>query len=190
MKGFRLSKTSWLILSTGVFLVILVGLGLTRSAQIKQQASLDDELKTSQTILDKVQTADLQQQLQDLQDQVDEASSQVDEARQRLHQTVISADVAEKFYDIAGFSNVEITNISTSMISGDSVAGVGLSTITINAVVQGELNDIVNFVINLNNGYTTGFVTSVSVSVADSEESGVSMASIQMSVYSYEEKQS
>jgi hypothetical protein len=188
MKGFKLSKISWLILSTGVFLVILVGLGVTRSQQLKEQSSLDTELKTAQSIADKVQTADLQEQIQTLQDQVDEASTQVEEARQRLKQTVISADVDEKFFSIARYSSVEVKNVSTSTISKDTVAGVELSKTTISTTVIGEVNDIVNFVINLNNGYPTGQVISVSISAGDddAEEANLATGSIQMTVYSYE----
>ena len=44
MKGLKLSKTSWLILSAGVFIVVLAGLGLTRSQQMKEQTKVADEL--------------------------------------------------------------------------------------------------------------------------------------------------
>ena len=55
MKKLKLSKTSWLILAAGVFIVVLVGLGLTRSQQIREQSGLDDELSVTQKRLDNLQ---------------------------------------------------------------------------------------------------------------------------------------
>ena len=187
MKGFKLSKISWLILGTGVFLVILVGLGVTRSTQLKEQSALDSELKTAQSLADKVQTADLQEQIQDLQGQIDEAKTQAEEAKLRLDQTVISADVDEKFFNIAQYSNVKIVNVSMTNISNDKVSGVDLSKTTVSSTVTGALSDIINFVINLNNGYPTCLVNSVSISMnQDQEAVGQATGSIQMAVYSYE----
>jgi hypothetical protein len=35
MKGIKISKTGWIILSAGIFVVVLAGLGITRSGQVK-----------------------------------------------------------------------------------------------------------------------------------------------------------
>ncbi|OGO43149.1 MAG: hypothetical protein A2137_08075 [Chloroflexi bacterium RBG_16_58_8] len=188
MKNFKLSKTSWLILTTGVFLVVLIGLGVTRSQQIKEQSALDEKIKTSQTIIDKLQTTELLQQVEDLQAQVEEEQTLLEEAKQRLNQTVVSADVTERFFDIADYSNVTVLNIGTSSIGTDTVDGVHLSLTTLTSAVQGDLYDIVDFVINLNHGYPTGFVKTTQISVPDPTGAELPTANIQMAVYSYEEK--
>ena len=102
---------------------------------------------------------------------------------------VSSADVDEKFFSIASWSNVDIRSISTSGISDESISGVALSKTIVSASVVGELKDIVNFVINLNNNYSTGQVVSVSISINDDdeEETGLTSGSVQMTIYSYEE---
>jgi hypothetical protein len=191
MKGFRLSKTSWLVLATGVFVVVLIGLGVTRSQQIKEQSALEEELSASESRLAKVQVTDLRQQLETLQEQIDDEKVQLAEAKERLKQTVISADVTEQFFAIAEFSGVVIMNMSTSTISDDTINSVSLSTISLSATVTGDLYDIVNFVINLNNSYTTGIVQSVQINIPDMVEEAeeieaTSTGNIQMIVYSYE----
>ena len=63
MKYLKLSKTSWLILGVGVFIVALAFLGITRSQQAQEQSRLDDELEMSQMSLANMQISDLQAEL-------------------------------------------------------------------------------------------------------------------------------
>jgi hypothetical protein len=208
MKGVKLSKTSWLILSGGVFVVILAGLGVTRSQQLQERNRMNEELSLSETRLDKMDITDLRRQSEDLRQQVDEVRTQLDEAKGRLRQTVVSVDVTDELFKIAGYSGVTITSMTTSTISSKELEGIGLSTMSLTVQAKGDLDKIVDFVVNLNNDYATGYVKSAQITVPllDGEpaevsgeaagdegggatggpaESGVAVA-IQMVVYSYE----
>ena len=194
MKGLKLSKTSWLILSAGVFIVVLAGLGLTRSQQLKEQTMIDDELTLSEKRLDTLQTAQLSQQLEILKGKLEESQVQLKEAQIRLKQTVISADVTEKFFRIAESCSVNVTNMSTTSIAQAKYENITVSTIALNAGVTGKATSIVDFVIALNNGYITGSVQSAQISFAEPEEeeglveSDSSTATVSMIIYSYEGK--
>jgi hypothetical protein len=186
MKGLKLSKTSWLILSAGIFLVVLAGLGVTRSGQVKEQTRLEEELGISESRLEKMQLTSLQTQMGELQGQLDESESQLVEAKDRLRQTVLSVDVTEKFFEIAKYSEVVVMNLGTSTIAKNTIAGVDCFTISLGATVTGDLNNMVDFIINLNQGYTTGYVKSVQISLNSiSSEVSSGNANIQMIVYSY-----
>jgi hypothetical protein len=52
--------------------------------------------------------------------------------------------------------------------------------------VTGNTTDILNFIINLNNGLSTGVVQTVGVSIPDESDGGGSSASLSVIVYSYE----
>ena len=54
MKLLKLSKTSWLILSAGVFIVVLGSLGIARSQQLQEKGTLDEELRLSTQTLEKL----------------------------------------------------------------------------------------------------------------------------------------
>jgi hypothetical protein len=202
MKGIKISKTGWLILAAGVFIVILAGLGLTRSQQFREQTRVNDELSMSQTRLDKIDVTDLRRQLGDLQQKVDEGQAQLDDARERLRQTVISVDITEELFKIAAYSDVTVMRLTTSMITPDDLQGIGLSTILVSAQAEGDLDHLVDFVVNLNNGYPTGYLKSAQITVplsgsteepaeggdeatAGLDQTGATV-SIQMIVYSYE----
>jgi hypothetical protein len=214
MKGIKLSKTSWLILSAGVFVVILAGLGVTRSQQYRDQNRMNDELSMSETRLNSIDVTDLRRQVENLQSQVEEGNTQLDEAKQRLRQTVISVDVTDELYKIAAYSGVTVMRMTTAPISPNNLEGIGLSMTSLTATATGDLDKLVDFVINLNNGFATGYLSSAQISVPspegtpgdeleESEEPGeppdegdeeetealegtLPTVSIQMVVYSYE----
>jgi len=171
MKFIKLSKTSWLILSTGIFVVVLAGLGITRSQQIQEQGKLEDELIISQKSLEKSQITDLAQNL---------------EARKRLDQTVVSVDVTDEFFSIAKYCDVVVMNMNTTPIHPNTYEGIGLSATELNATAEGGLTELVNFVMSLNNDFTTGLVKSFQINIPPSSSNETPSASVQMIVYSYE----
>ena len=182
----KLSKTSWLILSVGIFLVVAAGLGLTRSQQAQEQSQLDEELSVAEKRLDKFQIEELRQQQDELQVKLDESAIQLEAAKDRLHQTVESIDVTDEFFAIAQACGTTVMSISTSGIRSDALEAVGCSMIQINANVEGELPNLINLVITLNSDFTTGIVESTQMSITETTEEGVSSANIRMIIYSYE----
>jgi len=186
MKNLRLSKTSWLILSAGVFIVVLVGLGLTRSQQIQEQTGLDEELTVVQKRLDNLKVTELQQQQEELQQRINESEMELDEVKDRLRQPIVSVDVTDQLFSIAEYSNVVIMSLSTTPISTGQLGSVGMSTISVTTSVIGESSDVLNFIINVNNGLTTGIVENASISIPEDEEEESSSATLYIMVYSYE----
>ena len=187
MKGMKLSKTSWLILSAGVFTVVLAGLGVTRSGQMKEQDKLSEELTVSTSRLEKSQSMPLEIQFGDLQEKLKESDAQLAEAKDRLRQTVLSVDVADNFFQIANYCDVVVVNLNTTAISNNTLNDVNFSTISLSATITGELSEIIDFIISLNKGYTTGFVKSAQISVDDtSSETSDTRATVNMIIYSYE----
>lgn len=201
MKGLKLSKTSWLILSAGIFIVILAGLGVTRSQQLKEQSVLEEELTLSSMKIDTIQVSHLRPQIDELQQRIDESETQLIEVKNRLRQSVVSADVIEKCFTIAEYCDVDIQTLSNTTSTIRGFSGIQCAQTNIGATVAGDLENIVDFIIGLNEGYTTGFVQSVQISIAEetdeadeesggteesSEEEPESAASFQIVIYSYE----
>jgi hypothetical protein len=210
MKGLKLSKISWLILSAGVFIVVLAGLGLTRSQQMKEQTKVADTLELAKKRLGTVQTAPLSQQLDSLKAKVEESQALLKDAQAKLRQTVISVDVTDEFFQIAQYCSVNVTNLNTTTIAQSKYEGVTFSTISLAATVTGEETNIIKFIVSLNNGYLTGNVESAQITFPGvPEESGASesggesggesgegetttsgetRATVNMLIYSYEGK--
>jgi hypothetical protein len=187
MKFIKLSRTSWLILAAGVFVVVLGSLGITRTQQLREKSKLDEDLHLSTQLLEKLQATDLQQQLDDLQRKVEEAEISRNEAADRLNQTVVSVDVADELFDIAEYCGVEIKSLTTTPIRSSPYQGIGLDMTTMRVVGEGDVDDLVNFVISLNNDYTTGLVESFQISIPPPDNvTDIPSVNVQILIYSYE----
>jgi len=186
LKGLKFSKTGFLILSAGIFIVVLAGLGIARSGQVKEQNKLGTDLASSQLRLDKVDTTQSQYQLDELKQQLNDSEQQLMEVKDKLRQKIDSVDVSDKFYEIAKYYSVNVTVMGTSKKADDTYQGVGLSLISLSGTASGEFPKIIDFIAGLNNNFSTGFIQSVQVQVGDPLLDEDSEASISLIVYSYE----
>jgi len=182
----KLSKTSWLILSIGIFIVVAAGLGLTRSQQLKEKGQLDEELSVVEKRLSKLEVKDLREQQEELQGRLDESTIQLMAAKDSLRQPVESIDVTDEFFTVAHYCGVEVMSISSSGIKSEKLGNIVCSMISLNARVTGKVSNLITFVIKLNNDFTTGVVKSAQMSIPETVSEGESSASIQMVVYAYE----
>jgi hypothetical protein len=186
LKGLKFSKMGWLILSAGIFIVVLAGLGITRSGQVKEQGKLGTDLASSQVRLDKVDTTQYELQITELTQQLTDSEQQLGEVKDKLRQKIESVDVTDKFYEIAAFYSVNVTVMGTTKVSNDTYQGVEFSVISLSGTATGEFPDIIDFIAGLNNNFSTGFVQIAQIKVADANSDNKSDADISLIVYSYE----
>jgi len=183
----KLGKTSWLILSIGIFIVVIAGLGLTRSQQLQEQGQLDDDLSIAQMRLDKLQAKELQEQQEVLQSQLDASAAGLVATQDSLRQIIESIDVTDEFFAIARSCNVTITKMTSSSINSEALEGLTCSMIQLTTVVEGEVSDLISYIIKLNTDFTMGAVQAARISIPDPcEEDKEPSANIQMVTYSYE----
>ncbi|MFC1901551.1 hypothetical protein ACFLX3_01290 [Chloroflexota bacterium] len=201
---FKLGKTSQLILSAGIFIVVIASLGLTRSQQLREEDELYQQLSVVETRLDKLEVKGLRQQQEELQRKLDESAVQLSAVKDKLRYPIENIGVIDEFFAIAYSCGVGVNNISASSVRGDSLESIACSLVTLNVAVSGEVSDLINLVIKLNSDFTTGIVQSVQLSIQgeteeegeeageeqeeeeEGEEAGVSLANIQIAVKAYE----
>ena len=183
MKGLKLSKTSILALASGVFLVGLLSLGITRFNQVSEQDDLNEEVSVSKMMLGSMDLTSQQLQLTELQEQYAEISSQIEDAKSRLVQSVISVDVTDKIYTIAEYYDVIINNITTTKNQTEVYAGIGCLSININAAISGEMTNVIDFIAGLNDNFDTGFVRSTHLTISDNTTESGTSANVMMVVY-------
>jgi len=180
----KLSKTSWLFLAAGIFIVVFASLGITRSQQLQEQEQLDDELTVAEMRLNKFQVKQLRQQQEELQKQLDESTIQLTAGKDKLRQTIDSINVTDEFFEIARSCSIEVVGISSSNIGSEELGNIVCSVITLNATVAGDTSNLISFVIRLNNDFTTGIVKSAQISIPEMADDRPS-ANILMVVYAY-----
>ncbi|MFA5308084.1 MAG: hypothetical protein WC370_01180 [Dehalococcoidales bacterium] len=175
-----------IILSAGIFVVVLAGLGITRSGQVKEQGKLGTDLSAYQMRVNNMDTTQFQIQMEELTQQLEDTEQQLAEVKNKLRQQINSVDVTDKLYEIAAYYGVEVTVMGTSQIGSDNYQGVPCAVISLRATAAGELTDIIDFIAGMNNNFSTGFIQSVQIKVAAIETDELSEASINFIVYTYE----
>jgi hypothetical protein len=178
----KISKATWMILGAGVFIIVLIGLGVARYGQVQEQEKVSGDLAVNTVRLNKLQVITALPQTNEIEEEIKDVQSQTEDIKARLIQSIISVDVADKFYEIAGFYSVNVTSMGTSAMSEQPFADIPCDVISLSASVSGTMEDVIDFVKGLNDNYTTGFIRSAQLDMKNPLESFVS---IQMIVYSY-----
>lgn len=186
MRNLKMGKTSQLMLSAGVFIIILASLGITYSRQMQEKGQLDEQLYMSEIRLEKLSISELQEQIETLQSNMNVDVEDVSGAEEILHQNIESVNVTDRFFEIAESSNVTVMGLSTTVITEMPLEAIVCSTISLSAKVKGDMPDLVQFIINLNEGYVSGYVGSAQIVTPGGCENADHTASVQMIAYSHE----
>lgn len=181
----KLSKTSWLFLAIGLFIITFAGLGAVRSQQAQQQNQLDEKLTSAELKLNGFQIEQLVNQQGELERQLSQTISQSETARDILSQPIGSIAISEILFDIAEANSVEITEISSSGPASEELAGVTLSVLPLTARVKGSLPNLVSFITSLNDDLPSGVVKSVAISIPETTGAEAS-TNIQLVIYTYQ----
>ncbi|MFC2018555.1 hypothetical protein ACFLU4_01190 [Chloroflexota bacterium] len=183
----KLSKGGWLVLTTGTAVVLFASLGMARSGQISEQAELDIELSVVSKRLDNVQLDQLLSQRRELEAQLDQTSDELEEVRAILSQPVESIAASESLFDIAAACSVEVMRLSTADASSAELAGIDCSSLELAARVEGEVADLISFIIKLNEDLETGVVESAEITIpGESEEETRPSVDIRLVLYTYQ----
>jgi len=205
MKTFKLSKTVCMVLIIGVLVVAFGILGVARANQVQEQQRLEDELSMAETRLSKIQIQELRSQKDELEEQMEKVVSELGATRDNLRQSIDSITVVESLFAVAEASGVEITDVSSTPLSSGNLEGVECSTIQLSMNVDGDVPNLIDFVISLNNDFVTGVVRAVQMDIQEyedmdgesgeeplqeeeepAEEEKIPSVNIRMIVYSYQ----
>lgn len=182
----KLSKTSWLLLAVGIFIIAFVGLGAVHYQQVQQENRLDDELALAQLKLKGIKLEQLSYQQEELEKQLGQTISWSGTAKAILSQPIRSVATSETLFDTAAVYGVEVTEISSPGLASDELEGITGSVLALTVRVEGDVSDLISFIIKLNNNLTTGVVKSVEISVPETTSEGKSSANIQLVIYTYQ----
>jgi len=182
----KLTKTSWLIITIGLFVIVLAGLGAVRSQQVHQLDQLKDELALAQLKLKGFQFEKLTFRQKELEQQLSETASQSEAAKTTLSQPVKSITISDTLFDIAETNSVNVTEIKSSGLAESNLEGVPCSALSLNAQVEGEMDNLISFITMLNNDFAAGAVKSVDINIPDRTGEKKPTANFQMVIYTYQ----
>ena len=181
----KLSKTSWLLLISGVFILVFASLGAIYYQQFHQQNRLNEELTLAQLRLNGFKLEQLAHQ-QELEKRLTQTISQCETAKAILSQSNRSIATSETLFYTATAYGVAVTEISSSGLASENLEGITCSILPLTARVEGDVSDLVSFIIKLNYKLTTGTVKSVEISIPETTSEEKTTANIQMVIYTYQ----
>jgi len=182
----KLSKTSWIILSIGIFVIAFASLGFTRLQQVKEQDLVQEELSLAESRLSSFQFEQYLSQLEELEEQLNDTLAESKSARLILAQQIESIPSTETLFDIADDCEVGITVVSSSGLSGNVLESISCSALSITVNAEGDVPSLIAFVIKLNSDFKTGAVRSVNIVIPEDTTVELPVATIQMIIYSYQ----
>jgi len=182
----KLSKKIWLVIAIGIFIIAAIGLGMVRSQQVDEQNQLNEELALVQSRLTRVQLQKLPSQQVELEEQLSQATSQFEAVKAILSQPVGSVAASSILFDIAEAHGVEVTEMTSSGLASKVLEGVTCSVIPLTARIEGDVSNLVSFVTELNNHFTTGVVKSITITIPETTSGEKASANIQLVVYIYQ----
>ncbi|HEY82254.1 MAG TPA: hypothetical protein G4O01_03075 [Dehalococcoidia bacterium] len=185
MKPIKLSRTGWLILTFGLFIIMLAGLGVVRFQQVSQQEALKEKLELVQTKLARIQTEKLSQRQKELEQELSQTLAEAQAAKEILSQPLNSLAISDLLWATAQASGVEIAELSSPGMSTAELEGVPCSVLSLTTRVEGELTGLVDFITGLNDALVSGVVKSAQINIPPPGEAKPS-ASIELAVYSYQ----
>jgi len=183
----KLSKKSWLFIGIGLFLIVFVSLWVVYSQQTSVKNQLKEELNLAKLRLSSIQVEQLADRQGELEQQLEETLAQSEAARETLSRPMSSIIISDILFSTAEANSVNITEISSSAAGSVALEGVPCLALPLTAKIEGEVNNLVAFITQLNGDLPIATVKSVNLDIPYPAGQGKPSASVQMVIYKYEE---
>jgi hypothetical protein len=157
----KLSKTTWVALIIGVIAIAVITLGWTFSQENSQNRQLEADLSLAKQKLAGIKLDDLNTQKAQLIEQMVQINAQTENTKTKLSSSKDSIEATDMILANAKNHKVEVVDISSSGLSGDSLSGIKAEKLSIDVQVEGNAQNIANFTISLSQIFPTALVTTV-----------------------------
>ena len=182
----KISKKTWLIVAIGIFVIAAAGLYMVYSKQVSEQNQLNEQLTLAQSRLSGITLEKLRDQQAELDEQLSQATSQFEALKTVLSQSAGSITVTDILFDIAGAHGVEVTEMTSTGLTDADLEGVPLLVIPVTVKVEGDVPNLVSYVVELNNFLTTGVVESITITIPETGSGEKVSADIQLVAYTHQ----
>jgi len=175
----KLSKKVWLIVVIVIFAVALGVLFSIYSGQNSERAQFNDRLSQAQTLL-----PGLINNRETKEDELTQAEALLAASQAQFPESVESIEYGDDLFEIADDCNVSLTGLTASKPTSKTVATVTYSISSFTVVVQGSIDNILEFIYALRTGDDFQLPWSAEVNSVKTNISGGS-ANINLVIYGY-----
>ncbi|MBI2854709.1 MAG: hypothetical protein HYX87_07310 [Chloroflexi bacterium] len=160
----KMSKSSYMSLAAGAFLVVAAGLGVGYRELSHRQELSAQELSETQKRLTTFASGKLATQMADLKDQLARTNSQMVAVKQKLTRTLESIGNSDEIYRIAKQTGVQVNQLTSKGIESQKLGATSFQILPLTVEVSGEVSNMVDFVLELNK-LSAGLIRSVDMDI-------------------------
>ena len=175
----KLSKKVWLIVVVVIFAVAIGILFSIYSGQNGERAQLNDRLSGAQTLL-----SGLTNNREAKEDELTQAESLLEAGQAQFPESVESIEYGDDLFEIADDCNVGLTKLTASKPTNKTVGPVTYSVSSFVVVVQGSIDDILDFIYAIRTGDDFQLPWSAEVTSVKTNVSSGS-ATVNLIIYGY-----
>jgi hypothetical protein len=162
----KLSKTSWIFLIAGVFLILGISLVMTRSQQTNDQNKLQENLKLANAKLALIKTDELTAQQEKLTTQIADYEAQTVATKAILAYSQDSIDTTTTILGEAREQGVDLLSITSPGRTTELLDGNPCETLALKVRIKGSTHNIADFIYSLSKTFPTGVIKSIDMNVA------------------------
>ena len=204
----RLSKTAWLILGAGVFIIVLAVLLMLYFQQVSEEKQMEESLAEAEALLPQLtaEREDWENQLSQLENQLIQEASALEESVAQFPENVESIEYGEEFFLMAHDCDLEIVGFTASEPREEDVEDIITYTVfyfevevspdtvppntedAYNAYVDDTIANMLDFIDTVVNGeyFTAATVGQVIIEIPEVTAEERPVAIIKLTIYCYE----
>jgi hypothetical protein len=204
----RLSKTAWLILGAGVFIIVMAVLLMLYSQQVNDEEQMEASLADAQALLPQLiaEREDWENQLSQLENQLVQGASALEKSVAKFPEGVESIEYGEEFFLMAHDCDLEIVGFTASEPRQEKVEDTVTYTVTYfevevspatvpptnedayEAYVDDAIANMLDFIDTVVNGeyFTAATVGQVIIEIPEVTAGERPVAIIKLTIYCYQ----
>ncbi|MBN2240900.1 MAG: hypothetical protein JW712_14115 [Dehalococcoidales bacterium] len=153
--------------------------------KMDEKDTLSTDLIMNQGVLGKVNSAVLEAKKEKLEADVSEQSSQTEVLKLQLSHDADNVDATSLVFTLAEDNDVKVLSLNAPSASDSYLNSIHCNVIVIQTSVEGDENNLVRFITQLNSELNTGVLQSVEIEISDSENV-TSSAILLLEIYDYQ----
>lgn len=163
----KLNKKSLLFLAIAIFAILGISLGMVQSRQSQERDQLEQDISLAQSRLNKIKNAaeSLSSRHKDMENRLVQAMTPLTTVKTGLVQLIETIEVDDALFDIAETCGVEIMGIASPGPADKKLKGVPCSVLPLRVQIEGDVTDLIDFVLKWTEEFHTGVVVSVGINV-------------------------
>jgi hypothetical protein len=183
----KFSKTSLMILGTGILVIILVSLYFNYTQKVSQRDVLFNSINIAQQALSKLsaERSALDPQLAQLEEKLSQTSATLTRAKQGYPASIEAIEYGTELVQLADDASLTITSLNNVAATSKDEGNITYNVTTFSLVVKGKVSDLLDFIhtIAQSRDFGSALIENIEMSDMNGEEPSLSFTII---IYSYQ----